>query len=51
MMALFYYQEKNALSKCFLIFKFVLSLGNKQAIGKISLTKEATDRILVLVVK
>ena len=51
MMALFYYQEENALSKFFLIFKFVLSLGNKQTIGKMSLTKEAINSILVLVVK
>ena len=49
-MALFYYQEKNTLSKFFLIFKFVLSLGNKTDNWKISLKKEATNSLLVLVV-
>ena len=33
------------------LFKFVFSLGYKESIGKISLTIEATDGILVLVLK
>ena len=49
MMALFYCQEQNVLSKCFL-FKFVFSLGKKDTIGKISLKIEATKGMLVLVV-
>lgn len=34
-----------------LLLKFVLSLGNKKTIGKITLTIEATNSILVLLVK
>ena len=45
-----YYQEHNALLNA-LFFKIFLSLGNKETIGKISLTIEATNSILVLVVK
>ena len=48
MMASFYYQDQNAFQNAFL-FKFVLSL--EETIGKISLTIEVTDNILVLVVK
>ena len=50
-MTLFYYQDQNALSKCFLIQIFPLSHGNKEKNGKISQTIEATNGILVLVVK
>ena len=32
------------------LFKFVFSLGNKKTIGEISLTIEATNKILVFVV-
>ena len=33
------------------LFKFIFSLGNKETIGLISLTIEATNSILALVVK
>jgi len=49
MMASFYCQDQNACQNAFL-FKFVFSLGNKETIGKISLTTEATNSILVLIV-
>ena len=52
MMALLSYQDQNALSKCFLIkINFAFSLRNKEPIRKISLTTEATNSILVLVVE
>ena len=49
MMALFYCQEQNVLSKCFLIQICFLS-WEKDTIGKISLKIEATEGMLVLVV-
>ena len=45
-MSLFYYQDQNALSKIYLI-----QIGDGVTIGKISLTIEATNSILVLVVR
>ena len=51
MMALFYYQDQNALSKCFLIQICLLPWEEKDNWQIISLTIEATDSILVLVVK
>ena len=46
MMALFYYQDQTALSKCFvIIFIFVFSLGSKETVGKISQTSEAANNI------
>ena len=50
LMTLIYYQDENVLSKCFLI-QICFSLGNKETIGKISLTIDVTNSILVLVVK
>ena len=46
MMASFYYQDHNAF-----LFKFVFSLGYKETNGKINLAIEATNGILVLLVK
>ena len=50
MMALFYYQDKNALSECFLI-QICLRTWEERDNWKISLTIEATNSILVFVVK
>ena len=52
MIALFYYQDQNALSKCFLVQIYLFSSEETiEAIGKISLKIEATNSVLVLVVK